>query len=315
MATAARVLPTASITTRSVLAPRRLIRCSAHSRTTAVPHRRRRCSQAALRLTREARRTIPLRALRSLPTSADSHVQLTIRLFPMPQEATAATSEHSKRRVVLSRRQASSPGGQAMAMPPMFKAATMAPCRTGRRLRRAWWLRHSALMEWMTTWRYPTATFGPLAPTTLRLSCGQILMRPEAGAFLCLVTSSLGMMKGHLLSTNGFLPWGGGVLEFVFSSPTIGDQFLTFAPFAPNLNQWYHLAVRRQGNTFTAFVNGLPAGSVINTAAIPNPNAPLTIGQAEGVGFMNGRLDGVAIYNRALTEQELQTIFNAGSAG
>ncbi len=125
----------------------------------------------------------------------------------------------------------------------------------------------------------------------------------------------IGNDEGPGTRNKWFFALGGGVLEFVFSSPTIGDQFLTFAPFTPNLNQWYHLAIRRQGNTFTAFVNGLPSSSVINTAAIPNSNAPLTIGQAENIGFMNGRLDEIAIYNRALTQEELKAIYDAGSAG
>ena len=63
------------------------------------------------------------------------------------------------------------------------------------------------------------------------------------------------------------------------------------------------------------FVDGIPVGSEVNTVAIPNANAPLTIGQAEELGFMNGLLDEVTIYNRALTQGELQAIFNAGSAG
>jgi Concanavalin A-like lectin/glucanases superfamily len=125
----------------------------------------------------------------------------------------------------------------------------------------------------------------------------------------------IGNDEGPFIVNKWFFALGGGRLEFVFSSPTIGDQFLTFDPFAPNLNQWYHLAIRRQGNTFTAFVNGLPFGSVINTLAIPNPNAPLTIGQAESLGFMNGRLDEVTIYNRALSTSEIQGISDAGSAG
>jgi hypothetical protein len=125
----------------------------------------------------------------------------------------------------------------------------------------------------------------------------------------------IGNDEGPFTVNKWFFSLGGGVLGFVFSSPTIGDQFLTFDPFAPNLNQWYHLSIRRQGNTFTAFVNGLPAGSVINTLAIPNPNAPLTIGQAESLGFVNGRLDEVTIYNRALSSSEIQAIYNAGSAG
>src|ERR1043166_87807 len=91
--------------------------------------------------------------------------------------------------------------------------------------------------------------------------------------------------------------------------------FLVQAPFSPNVGQWYHLAVTRNGNTYIIFVDGIPVGSEVNTVAIPNANAPLTIGQAEELGFMNGRLDEVTIYDRALTQAELQAIFNAGSAG
>jgi hypothetical protein len=48
---------------------------------------------------------------------------------------------------------------------------------------------------------------------------------------------------------------------------------------------------------------------------LPNAHAPLTIGQAEQLGFMNGWLDEVTIYSRALTEEEIQAIVDAGSAG
>jgi hypothetical protein len=87
------------------------------------------------------------------------------------------------------------------------------------------------------------------------------------------------------------------------------------APFSPNVGQWYHLAVTRNGNIYTIFVDGIQVGSDVNAVAIPNANAPLTIGQAEELGFMNGLLDEVTIYNRALTQGELQAIFNAGEAG
>jgi len=112
-----------------------------------------------------------------------------------------------------------------------------------------------------------------------------------------------------------FFALGGGTLEFHYNSPSIGDQFLRFEPFAPNLNQWYHLAVVKQGSLYSAFVNGTPAGSVLNTIPIPNPNAPLTIGEAEELGFMNGRLDELSIYNRALSQAEIRGIYDAGSAG
>lgn len=55
---------------------------------------------------------------------------------------------------------------------------------------------------------------------------------------------------------------------------------------------------------------GTPAGSASSTSVIPDPNAPLTIGQAEGLAFMPGLLDELTIYGR-----ELATIVTAGRSG
>jgi Concanavalin A-like lectin/glucanases superfamily len=78
---------------------------------------------------------------------------------------------------------------------------------------------------------------------------------------------------------------------------------------------WYHLAVVRSGSTYTVFINGTAAGSATNANAIASPNAPLTIGQAEGIGYMNGLLDEISVYNRALSPAEVQAIANAAGAG
>ena len=125
----------------------------------------------------------------------------------------------------------------------------------------------------------------------------------------------IGNDEGSGSQNKWFFALGGGFLNFHLNSPTIGPKFFPLVPFSPNVNQWYHLAVTRNGSTFTIFINGIPAGSEINTDVIPNPNAPLTIGQAESLGFMNGLLDEVTIYNRALTHGELQAIFDSGSDG
>ncbi len=122
----------------------------------------------------------------------------------------------------------------------------------------------------------------------------------------------LGNDEGPGIRPKWFFALGGGMLEFVFDNTA---HFLVFAPFAPRIGQWYHLALTRTGGLYTAFIDGTPVGSVIDPVALSNPNAPLTIGQAESIGFMHGRLDEVTIYNRALTEAEIQAIVDASSAG
>jgi hypothetical protein len=105
------------------------------------------------------------------------------------------------------------------------------------------------------------------------------------------------------------------LLEFTVQNPPASPVFLVRAPLTPSLNQWYHLAVVRNGNVFTIFLNGVAVGSEANSITIGNANAPLTIGQAEGLGYFQGKLDEVSIYNRALAPNEIAAIYNAGSAG
>jgi hypothetical protein len=106
-------------------------------------------------------------------------------------------------------------------------------------------------------------------------------------------------------------------ISFHINDPVNGPIWLVQAPFTPALNQWYHLAVTRNAtlNLYTIYVNGVPVGSQTNTRFIHKPNAPLTIGEAEGLGYMNGLLDEVSIYNRVLLANEIQAIYNAGSSG
>jgi hypothetical protein len=112
-----------------------------------------------------------------------------------------------------------------------------------------------------------------------------------------------------------FFALGGGVLEFVVGNPLSGGGFINLGAFRPVPQRWYHLAVLRRGHTFLCYVNGTLHGSAVSSITIPNPSAPLTIGQAEQIGFMNGIIDEVAIYHRSLTEEELQTIYDADRSG
>lgn len=113
-----------------------------------------------------------------------------------------------------------------------------------------------------------------------------------------------------------FFAVGGGDLNFHINGPAVPPpKFLPLVPFSPQPGRWYHLAVTRDGALYTLFVDGAPAGSAVNGISIPDPSAPLTIGQAESLGFLRGRLDEITVYNRALTPAEIQAIASAGGAG
>jgi hypothetical protein len=108
---------------------------------------------------------------------------------------------------------------------------------------------------------------------------------------------------------------GGGVLVFHVNGPATPSVFLVQAPFVPVLNQWYHIAVTRSGDAFSIYIDGTLAGSESSSVVIPNPNAPLMIGQAEDLFYTDGRLDELHIFDRALSTIEIQAIFDAGIAG
>jgi WD40 repeat protein len=103
-----------------------------------------------------------------------------------------------------------------------------------------------------------------------------------------------------------FFAYGGGLLNFHSEG-----GFYAKANFSPDIYQWYHLAVTRSRGTFTIYVNGAAVASEAVDLLIPDPDAPLTIGQAEGLGFVNGLIDEVAIYGRALRPEEVKARWSA----
>jgi len=81
---------------------------------------------------------------------------------------------------------------------------------------------------------------------------------------------------------------------------------------------WYHVAGTWDATGLRMYVNGV----LENTNSIQNltrgqSNNPLMIGNQPAFGprLFNGLIDEVEIFNRALTQAEIQSIFNAGSAG
>ena len=123
----------------------------------------------------------------------------------------------------------------------------------------------------------------------------------------------LGHDNGGYTNNKWIFYLSGGKLSFHINGPysvEIGQFPYAFAP-----GQWYHLAVTRSGSTYTIFANGAPLGTASDNRAIPDATAPLTIGQSEGIHFVHGVMDEIGIFNRALTADEIATIYNAGSSG
>ncbi len=109
---------------------------------------------------------------------------------------------------------------------------------------------------------------------------------------------------------------GSNGISFVATHP--GGHWVGVGTYAFSPDEWNQVAIRRQGDTLTAFVDGSPIGSVPFSRSIPDPSQPLTIGTAEfdrAVRSLQGALDEVRFYNRALSDAELQTLVAEGDDG
>ncbi|HWY32380.1 MAG TPA: LamG domain-containing protein, partial [Candidatus Acidoferrum sp.] len=85
------------------------------------------------------------------------------------------------------------------------------------------------------------------------------------------------------------------------------------------LNQWVHLAGVDDGTKVTMYVDGQFSASLPWTLGIaPDPN-PLVIGCSiagtSPTSFFNGQIDEASLYKRALSSNEIASIYNAGPAG
>jgi sialidase-1 len=107
---------------------------------------------------------------------------------------------------------------------------------------------------------------------------------------------------------------GQGHLCFHINGP--GSAFIVPPTmFVAQAGEWHHYAVTRIGSTYSFYVDGVSLGTGTSSLTVPDASVPMTIGQAEGVGFLHGSLDDLQIYHRALTCKEIQELVqNPGTA-
>jgi hypothetical protein len=86
------------------------------------------------------------------------------------------------------------------------------------------------------------------------------------------------------------------------------------ARWRPALNRWYHVAVTRSGDQYALYIDGAEVATDRSSYPILDPSFPLTIGRAEHYRF-DGLVDELEIFRRALSQDEILSLFFAGSAG
>ncbi|MBI9109473.1 MAG: hypothetical protein JEZ04_22200 [Spirochaetales bacterium] len=81
----------------------------------------------------------------------------------------------------------------------------------------------------------------------------------------------------------------------------------------PELNEWYHLAITYDEEEFKFFVDGVLKDSVSTGNTIKLNNKPVSIGSDEGMQkFFAGMIDEIALYDTAMTEENILTNYYDG---
>jgi hypothetical protein len=112
--------------------------------------------------------------------------------------------------------------------------------------------------------------------------------------------------------------WGANDLPYELTETPGSEIFWQFydnegrdscAPDSPPVEEWHHIAGTYDGNVFKCYVDGELGDEWEYAGTMPENTASVTIGQrSRGEYFFNGMIDEVAIFDRALSEDEIQQI-------
>ncbi|MBM3931298.1 MAG: hypothetical protein FJ336_08520, partial [Sphingomonadales bacterium] len=99
-------------------------------------------------------------------------------------------------------------------------------------------------------------------------------------------------------------------LYFHFNNPlSVGHWQCDGVPYSPQSNVWHHYMITKNGYDYRIYVNGSLFNAETASSQIPSGiTAPLTIGRAENLS-VNGKLDDIRIYNRALSANEVASLY------
>ncbi|HEU0025243.1 MAG TPA: LamG-like jellyroll fold domain-containing protein, partial [Thermoleophilaceae bacterium] len=132
----------------------------------------------------------------------------------------------------------------------------------------------------LEAWVYPTALGGAWRTALLKERTGHL-------AYALYANNDIARPSGHLF--------------------TSADLYASGATQLP-LNTWSHLAMTWDGATQRLWLNGTQVASRAVTGTLPNGAGPLRFGgNSVWAEWFAGRLDEIRVYNRALTQAELQT--------
>jgi len=109
------------------------------------------------------------------------------------------------------------------------------------------------------------------------------------------------------------LRYGYGSLYFHVENSDDQDGYVV-KPGAISVNKWWHIVGTWNGSLISLFVNGVNvANNSFSGNKIYNSSIPLAIGKVNGhenYNYFNGTIDEVKIYNRSLSKEQINVLYN-----
>lgn len=96
----------------------------------------------------------------------------------------------------------------------------------------------------------------------------------------------------------------GGNLMGLFSNISFYNTNYAFS----STTNWYHIVMQRKSGVLNFYVNGVLLG--YSNTTTPYAPTSFTIGSQNGIRYFNGKIDDIKIYNKALSDTEIQTLYN-----
>lgn len=130
--------------------------------------------------------------------------------------------------------------------------------------------------------------------------------------------------KSSSAGMNGIIGWGtwgtsSTVTALRLASPPVGlshywwdnDQVVSFADVANN--QWHHVVASSDGAYQRLYADGNLIGTRTPSATHNASATSVAIGRTNASEYFNGQLDDVRVYNRAINQTEISTLYSAGA--
>ncbi|MDA8772136.1 hypothetical protein N9M80_03575, partial [Flavobacteriales bacterium] len=89
-----------------------------------------------------------------------------------------------------------------------------------------------------------------------------------------------------------------------------GNYFRTQAA-RPQPNAWTHIGALYSSGNQQLFINGVLVDQDVNSLMLQFPEVTMFLGKRTNSAFWDGSIDDVALWNRALTEEEILALYNA----